>query len=131
VDAFIKRTISQASERGYVETIMGRRRKLLRINSRNRTERQAEQRIAINTPIQGSAADIVKIAMIRVTEALEEHALKTRLLLQVHDELIFEAPEEEADAASKLIRDTMEKAVDLGVPLRVNLERAKSWGDIH
>ena len=131
VEKFIRKTVGEAEERGYVQTILGRKRRLPRINSRNRTEKNAEERIAVNTPIQGSAADIVKMAMIRVTEALAAKPLRSKLLLQVHDELIFEVPREELDAASELIRRAMEGAVELDPPLRVNLEHGESWGDIH
>ena len=131
VDRFIKQTIAQAEQRGYVETIMGRRRPLSRINSRNRTEKMAAERVAVNSPIQGSAADIVKQAMIEVTRALAEKRMASRLLLQVHDELIFEVPEGELDRARELVREKMETAVELTVALRVSLEVGPTWGDIH
>jgi DNA polymerase-1 len=131
IDRFIKDTIRQAEEKGYVETIKGRRRALPRINSLNKTEKRAEERIAVNTPIQGSAADIVKMAMIEVSEGLSRKGYKTRLILQVHDELIFEAPEEEVKETGEFIRNIMEQIIDLGVPLRVNIEKGGSWGDIH
>jgi len=131
VDRFIKQTIRQAEQRGYVETIMGRRRPLGRINSRNRTEKMAAERVAVNSPIQGSAADIVKRAMIGVTRALEEKRMASRLLLQVHDELIFEVPDRELDQARKLVKEKMERAVELSVPLRISLEVGPTWGDIH
>jgi len=131
VDRFIKQTIRQAEERGFVETIMGRRRPMRRINSRNRTEKMAAERVAVNSPIQGSAADIVKRAMIDITEALARGGMKTRLLLQVHDELIFEVPAAELEAAERLVKDSMENAVELAVPLRVSIEIGPTWGDIH
>jgi DNA polymerase-1 len=110
---------------------MGRRRPVPTIGSRNRTERMAAERVAVNSPIQGSAADIVKKAMIDVTRLLEARGLKTRLLLQVHDELIFEAPQAEAAKAARLIRGAMEGAVELDVPLRVSVETGKAWGELH
>jgi DNA polymerase-1 len=131
VDRFIKQTIRRAEERGYVETIIGRRRPVSRINSRNRTEKMAAERVAVNSPIQGSAADIVKQAMIDVTRALTEKRMSTRLLLQVHDELIFEVPDGELPQAEELIREKMERAVELSVPLRVSLDVGPTWGDIH
>jgi DNA polymerase-1 len=131
VDRFIKKTIRQAEEKGYVETIMGRRRPIGRINSRNRTEKMAAERVAMNSPIQGSAADIVKQAMIEVTRALSESKMASRLLLQVHDELIFEVPAAELPTAQELIKQKMEQAVKLSVPLRVDLEVGPTWGDIH
>jgi DNA polymerase-1 len=114
-----------------VRTIMGRRRPLGRINSRNRTEKMAAERVAVNSPVQGSAADIVKQAMIDVSRALRSRKMGSRLLLQVHDELIFEVPEIEVQEARRLIKDTMERAVQLSVPLRVSVEVAATWGDIH
>jgi DNA polymerase-1 len=131
VDRFIKQTIAQAEERGFVETIMGRRRPLARINSRNRTEKMAAERVAVNSPIQGSAADIVKQAMIRISRALREQSMRSRLLLQVHDELIFEVPDDELDQARRLVRREMEQAFELSVPLRVSLDVGPTWGDIH
>jgi DNA polymerase-1 len=101
------------------------------IGSRNRTDRMAAERVAVNSPIQGSAADIVKKAMIGVTGQLASRGLKTRLLLQVHDELIFEAPRAEAAQAASLIRQAMEGAVRLEVPLRVSVETGQSWGELH
>ena len=131
VDRFIKQTIRKAERQGYVETIMGRRRPVSRINSRNRTEKMAAERVAVNSPIQGSAADIVKRAMIEVTRALADKRMESRLLLQVHDELIFEVPDGELDQARELVKEKMEKAVQLSVPLRVSLEVGPTWGDIH
>ncbi len=131
VESFIKQTIEQAERSGYVRTIMGRRRPLGRINSRNRTEKMAAERVAVNSPVQGSAADIVKQAMIDVSRALRSRKMGSRLLLQVHDELIFEVPEIEVQEARRLIKDTMERAVQLSVPLRVSVEVAATWGDIH
>jgi DNA polymerase-1 len=131
VDRFIRETVRQAEERGYVQTLMGRRRRVLQIGSRNRNEKMAGERVAVNSPIQGSAADIVKKAMIDMDRVLTERGLRTRLLLQVHDELIFEVPEEELDEAERLIRTTMERAVSLKIPLRVTVERGRTWGDIH
>jgi DNA polymerase-1 len=131
VESFIRKTIEQAERSGYVRTIMGRRRPLGRINSRNRTEKMAAERVAVNSPVQGSAADIVKQAMIDVSRALRSRKMGSRLLLQVHDELIFEVPEIEVQEARRLIKDTMERAVQLSVPLRVSVEVAATWGDIH
>jgi DNA polymerase-1 len=102
-----------------------------RINSRNRTEKMAAQRVAVNSAIQGSAADIVKQAMIDVGRALAENRMDSRLLLQVHDELIFEMPEGELERARELVKEKMERAVQLTVPLRVSVEVGPTWGDIH
>ena len=133
VNAFIKETIKKAEETGYVETILGRRRPILAINSRNKIEKSAAERIAVNSPVQGSAADIVKKAMLGVSEALKKTKSPARLLLQVHDELIFECPDDKAtiEAAIALIKDKMENAVKLKVPLRVSIEYGKNWGEFH
>ncbi len=129
VDAFIKRTIKEAEESGYVQTMDGRRRYLPRINSRNKTEKRAEERIAVNTPIQGSAADIIKRAMIQIAEKLK--GLKSRLLLQIHDELLFEVAEDEIETTKELVKETMETAMPLKLPLRVQLDEGSSWGALH
>ena len=133
VSSFMTNVISQAEEKGYVETISGRRRPMLNINSKNKIEKSAAERIAKNTPIQGSAADIVKMAMLSVSQALKETNSPAKLLLQVHDELIFECPDDQTtiDQTISLIRDKMENAVKLSVPLRVSVEYGKNWGEFH
>ena len=133
VDSFIKETIKKAEENGWVETLFGRRRPIMNINSRNKLEKAAAERIAVNTPVQGSAADIVKTAMLAVSDALKTSASPARLLLQVHDELIFECPNDKAtiDTTIALIKDKMENAVKLNVPLRVSIEYGKNWGEFH
>ena len=133
VDRFIKETVAGAEQTGKVTTIFGRSRTIIGINSRNKVEKAAAERIAVNSPVQGSAADIVKKAMINVTTALEETNSPARLLLQVHDELIFECPDDKAtiEATIELIKDKMEHAVELNVPLRVSIEYGKNWGEFH
>ena len=131
VSAFMETLKESAAEKGFVETLMGRRRYIRAINSKNQTQRAAAERIAINTPIQGSAADIVKTAMLRVDRALKQQQLKTRLLLQVHDELILEAPDAEVDTVKALLKQEMEHVVELAVPLRVSIEAGSCWGDFH
>ena len=133
VKRFIGSTIDSARQNGYSETIMGRRRRIRGIQSKNKLEQQGAERIAVNTPIQGSAADIVKKAMIDVQRALDETHSPVRMLLQVHDELIFECPDDEQliQQALVLIRDKMENAVQLRVPLRVSIECGKNWGEFH
>ncbi len=128
---FIRRTVEETERAGWSQTIMGRRRSIAGINSRNKTEKMAAERVAVNTPIQGSAADIVKLAMIRVERALRAEAPRSRLLLQVHDELIMEAPEDEADLVAAIARREMEAAAPLSLPLRVSVETAPRWGDMH
>ena len=133
VDRFIKETVASAEQTGKVTTIFGRSRPIIGINSRNKVEKAAAERIAVNSPVQGSAADIVKKAMINVTTALEETNSPARLLLQVHDELIFECPDDKKtiEATIALIKDKMEGAVELSVPLRVSIEYGKNWGEFH
>jgi DNA polymerase-1 len=128
---FIDSLIKKTEETGYASTIFGRRRYIQAINSRNKTEKNAADRVAVNTPSQGSAADIVKNAMIKLDRALVERQSPARLLLQVHDELILECPREDAPAAAKLVREVMENAVTLKIPLRVSVETGKRWGDFH
>jgi DNA polymerase-1 len=131
VRGFINDRIEATEKSGYTTTIAGRRRPIPAINSRNKTEKQAAERVAVNTPIQGSAADIIKLAMIRLDKSLRETGSKAKLLLQVHDELIVEAPAAEAPAVSALIRREMEAAAQLSLPLRASVETARRWGDMH
>ena len=130
---FKAQTILNAETNGYVETILGRRRPIMNINSRNKVEKAGAERMAINTPVQGSAADIVKKAMIEVDSALKEMNNGAKLLLQVHDELILECPDEQKtiEETIALIKDKMENAVKLNVPLRVSIEHGKNWGEFH
>ncbi len=131
VNDFIGKTIRQVEQDGFVQTIMGRKRIIQGINSKNKTEKMAAERVAVNTPIQGSAADIVKAAMVKVYNRLKEINSMSRLILQVHDELILEVPDSEVERIVTILRDVMENAVDKPVPLRVNIEVGKSWGDFH
>jgi len=131
IEEFIRRTVAEAEKTGGVKTILGRERPIPAITSRNKTEKTAAERIAVNTPIQGSAADIVKLAMLRVDRRLREELPRARLLLQVHDELIFEVPREEAGRAADLVREEMESALKLEAPLRVSIETGLNWGEMH
>jgi len=131
VASFIAETKEKARHDGYVETIMGRRRYIRAINSSNKMEQAGAERIAVNTPIQGSAADIVKTAMIRVEGALRAAKLDARMLLQVHDELILEAPVAEVAQVRELVKKEMESVIELAVPLHVSVESGRSWGDFH
>ncbi len=130
---FKAQTILNAETNGYVETILGRRRPIMNINSRNKVEKAGAERMAINTPVQGSAADIVKKAMIEVDSALKEMNNGAKLLLQVHDELILECPDEQKtiEETIALVKDKMENTVKLNVPLRVSIEHGKNWGEFH
>ncbi|UQS83351.1 DNA polymerase I [Bombilactobacillus thymidiniphilus] len=129
VKKYMDQMVQLARENGYVETIMHRRRYLPDIHARNFNLRSFAERTAMNTPIQGSAADIIKIAMINMQKQLRQRDLKARMLLQVHDELIFEAPEDEIPILEKLVPQIMDSAVQLDVPLKVSSAHGKSWYD--
>ena len=128
---FMDASIAKARETGYAETILGRRRTLRDINSRNATARQAAERDAINTPIQGSAADLIKFAMVKVDAALKSAGLRSKMVLQIHDELVFDAPEDEVDAVVDIARREMTSAIDFGVPLDVGVGIGHNWLDAH
>ena len=123
--------IDFARNNGYVETIMGRRRYLQNINSQNNMLRSSSERNAINAPIQGSAADIIKIAMININSELKKQSLKSKMLLQVHDELVFDVHKSEKDQIKDIVKNTMESAVKLKVPLKIDLEFGKNWLEAH
>ncbi|MBU9721153.1 MULTISPECIES: DNA polymerase I [Bacillaceae] len=129
VKEYMENIVREAKENGYVTTMLKRRRYLPEINSRNFNQRSFAERTAMNTPIQGSAADIIKKAMVNMAEEMEKQELKSKLLLQVHDELIFEVVKDEIDLMSKLVRDVMESAVELDVPLKADVEYGATWYD--
>ena len=133
--SYIHEQVDFARDNGYVQTVLGRRRYLKDINSRNAVVRGAAERNAVNAPIQGSAADIIKIAMIKIYDKLQAGNYKSKMLLQVHDELVFELPEGDVEAASAVIRSVMsgaaEPAVKLSVPLDVDIGTGKSWDEAH
>ena len=131
VSGFMANICQEAEQRGYVETIMGRRRYLPAINSKNKVEKAGAERIAVNTPIQGTAADIVKLAMLEADKALKKQKLDASILLQVHDELIIEAAESEREKVMSLVKEKMESVTKLSVPLRVSIESGMSWGEFH
>ncbi len=124
---YLKSVVVEARERGFTETILGRRRYLPDLNSENRQQREVAERMALNAPIQGSAADIMKVAMLRVIEGMSAQSMNSRLLLQVHDELIFEIAPGEEELLSTLVRREMSAAVELSLPLDVNVGVGKSW----
>jgi DNA polymerase-1 len=128
---YMAEQVSKARQIGYVETILGRKRHLKDINSNNFVVRGHAERNAVNAPVQGSAADVVKLAMIKIDKELKEQQLQTKMLLQVHDELIFEAPVDEIEAASKLIRTEMESALETQVPLLVEVGVGNNWLEAH
>jgi DNA polymerase I len=124
-------TLQGARSRGYVKTLLGRKRPIPEIHSSNSNIRMQAERMAINAPVQGTAADLIKIAMIRIWKKLKESRLKTRMILQIHDELLFEVPEDEVDTASNLIREEMEGALTLSVPLHVEVGHGRNWAEAH
>lgn len=131
VRRFLDETVESARERGFVSTLMGRRRLLPDLGSRNRTLRQAAERMAVNSVIQGTAADLIKLAMVEVDEAMADAGLRSRMILQVHDELVFEVPEDEQDALEALVRARMEGVFELRVPLVVDVGRGGNWREAH
>ncbi len=131
VSQFIAATVKSAEEKGYVKTLGGHVRRVMAINSRNKVEKQAAERIAVNTVIQGTAAEIMKRAMIDIFSEMEKRKLRSKMLLQVHDELIFEVYEDELETLTGIVRTKMEGAQKLSVPLRVGIETGRRWGDMH
>ncbi len=141
IDAYFKRfpqvrkymddTIAGARENGYVQTVMGRRRYLPEVASSNQNVRSAAERMAINMPVQGTAAEIIKLAMLRMQERLDDTGMRTQMLLQIHDELLFEAPEDERDALTAIVDEVMPGVMpELDVPLAVDVKAGVSWGDM-
>jgi DNA polymerase-1 len=127
----MEKTIGQAREMGYVETIMKRRRYLPDINSANAVVRGYAERNAINAPIQGSAADIIKMAMVAVHKAMKKENVKSKMILQVHDELVFDVHVSEEMLMQVLVKEAMENAVQLAVPMEVELKLARNWLEAH
>lgn len=130
VKQYLEETKRKARELGYVTTLMGRRRYLPEIKSSNRTLVAAAERMAVNMPIQGTAADIIKIAMVRLYQAMQEQGLRSRMILQVHDELLFEVPQDEVEVMKPLVKGVMEGALPLDAPLKVDMAVAQNWGDM-
>jgi DNA polymerase-1 len=130
VRKYLDDTKEQARRDGYVQTLLGRRRYIPDINSANRQVREAAERMAINMPVQGTSADIIKVAMINLYREMERRRLKSKMLLQVHDELVFEVPDEEMEAMRKLVAEIMDSAVVLSVPLKVETKVGKNWGEM-
>jgi DNA polymerase-1 len=127
IRAYLDSMVAFAREHGYVQTIFGRRRYIPELRDRNFNVRQFGERTATNSPIQGSAADLIKIAMIRIHEALGQHGLRSQMILQVHDELVFEVAPEELDPVRTLVRHEMEHAAQLSVPLVVEMGVGNNW----
>ncbi|MGN0190218.1 MAG: DNA polymerase, partial [Candidatus Cryptobacteroides sp.] len=131
ISYYIEDTLAAARENGYVETVFGRRRYLPDINSRNATVRALAERNAINAPIQGTAADIIKLAMINVDRRITQERLRSRMVLQIHDELLFDAVQEEAPVLKRMVVEEMENVVKLTVPLTVECNEGKNWLEAH
>ena len=129
VRAFIDTTLANGREAGWVATLLGRRRYLPDLRSNNPVARNAAERMAMNAPVQGTASDMIKVAMVRVHQALRERGLRARMLLQVHDELLFEAPPDEVAAVEALARDLMEGALPLDVPIVVDVKSGRDWSE--
>ena len=131
VKDYMDAAITKARANGYAETVLGRRRTLRDINSRNATARQAAERDAINTPIQGSAADLIKVAMVKVDKALRAEGLRAKMVLQIHDELVFDVPRGEVEQVKEIARREMTSALDFGVPLDVGIGVGENWLEAH
>ena len=131
VKEFMNNSVTSAKDKGFAETILGRRRYVRNINSNNRVVSQAEERIAINMPIQGSAADMIKIAMINIHKELQKRKVKTKMVLQVHDELLFDAHKDEVDELKPVIKKLMESALPLNIPVIVDVGTGNNWLDAH
>ena len=129
VRAFLDRVVADAHTNGFVTTLYGRRRALPAINSRNFMQRSNAERMAMNTPIQGTAADLIKIAMIRADAALRAAGVKSRILLQVHDELVLEVVSDEIAQVTELLTAAMSRAAELAVPLAVDVHTGKNWAE--
>jgi DNA polymerase-1 len=127
VKEFRERLLQETRQRGFTCTLFGRRRPIPEINARNANQRNFAERTALNSPLQGTAADLIKLAMIAIHQRLCEEKLRTRMLLQVHDELLFEVPEDELDAARALVKSAMEQVHPLRVPLLVDLHTGSNW----
>ncbi len=131
VKRYIEETLESAKNRGHVVTLFGRKRSIPELKNQNSTIRQQGERLAINSPIQGTAADIIKIAMIQIWKGFQDRALTAKMILQVHDELLFELPVHELRTVEDFVREKMEKAVELSVPIKVDIGHGRSWSETH
>jgi DNA polymerase-1 len=131
IKSYMDSVLTEAKARGFVTTLQGRRRYVPDLQSQNAQVAAAAERMAINTPIQGTAADLIKMAMVAIDRRLAQERLRTRLLLQVHDELLFEVPEKEIERVKKLVREIMEGVTTLRVPLQVDLGIGANWAEAH
>ncbi|MFZ2196922.1 MAG: DNA polymerase I, partial [Thermodesulfovibrionales bacterium] len=131
VREYIKNILAGAKEKGYVKTLFGRKRPVPELNSHNKNIQQQGERLAVNSPIQGTAADIIKMAMIHIRENLQNQKLNAKMILQVHDELLFEVPEPELKTVLEIVKNNMEKVVMLSVPIKVDIGYGKNWAEAH
>jgi len=130
VKQYLESTKQQARDKGYVQTLLGRRRSIPEINSSNRQVREAAERMAINMPVQGTSADIIKVAMINLYRDMDKRQLKSKMMLQVHDELVFEVPQEELEEMRQRVPQAMSTAIGLSVPLKVDIKTGTNWGEM-
>jgi DNA polymerase-1 len=129
VHEFLENKVLEAQEKGCSETLFGRKRQVPELQQKDRFAQQAGRRIALNTPIQGTAADLMKKAMIIIWQEIQKKKLKSKMILQVHDELVFEVPDTEKDILERLVREKMENVFVLKVPLKVHLEWGVNWAE--
>ena len=127
IKEYMNKTIEKAYNDGYVKTLMGRRRYIEELKNKNVFIKKSGERIALNTPIQGTSADIIKKAMIDISKEFKKRNIKSKMILQVHDELVFDCLKEEVEVVSSIVKDLMENAVKLNVPLKVDLESGNDW----
>ena len=130
IQQYLDETKRTAHQLGYVQTLCGRRRYIPELKAANRQIRSAGERMAVNMPIQGTAADIMKIGMIQVQQEMDRLGLESRMTLQVHDELIFETPENEIETLQGMLLEVLPAAMELVVPLKVDLKRGRTWGEM-
>jgi DNA polymerase I len=130
VKNYFEATKKQAAAMGYVQTVLGRRRYIPEINSTNRLAREAAERMAINMPVQGTSADIIKIAMVNLHRAMQKNQMKTMMTMQVHDELVFEVPPDELEALKSMVKEIMPNAMQLAVPLKIDIKVGKNWSEM-
>jgi DNA polymerase-1 len=130
VKAYLDSTKREAADKGYVQTVLGRRRYIPEINSPNGQVRQAAERMAINMPVQGTSADIIKVAMIELQREMDESGLEAKMILQVHDELLFELPRGEVDELTRLVQKVMPHALELSVPLKIDVKTGRNWDEM-
>jgi DNA polymerase-1 len=130
IKQYLESTKQQARDKGYVQTLLGRRRPIPEINSANRQIREAAERMAINMPVQGTSADIIKVAMIKLYQEMNKRRMKSKMLLQVHDELLFEMPSEELEEMQQLVPELMSTAIELSIPLKVDIKSGQNWAEL-